>query len=208
MGCCPRGSSVRGFLQARILEWVAISSSRGSSWSRDRTCISRVSCIGRRNFFLLPLSRLWSPDTCICITESLFYAPETSTTLLNKHERKKVKVAQSCPTLWDPMDCIVHGILQGRILKWVAFPFSRGSSQTRDQTQVSLIAGGFFISWATRDMGRCPLSGWESSLSLPVCQAFSPPTISFKIYTESNYYLPPPLVTPNRYQRLLSESVQ
>ena len=45
----------------------------------------------------------------------------------------------------------VHGILQARILEWVAIPFSRGSSQPRDQTQVSRIAGGFFTSWATRE---------------------------------------------------------
>ena len=51
----------------------------------------------------------------------------------------KVKVAQSCPTLCDPMDYMVHGILQVRILEWVAFPFIRGSSQPRDQTQVSCI---------------------------------------------------------------------
>ena len=62
----------------------------------------------------------------------------------------KMKVAQSCPTLCDPMDYTVHGILQVRILKWVAFSFSRGSSQPRDQTQVSPIAGGFFTSLATR----------------------------------------------------------
>ena len=43
----------------------------------------------------------------------------------------KVKVTQSCLTLCDPVDCIVHGILLVRILEWVAFPFSRGSSQTR-----------------------------------------------------------------------------
>ena len=49
----------------------------------------------------------------------------------------KVKVTQSCPTLCDPMDYTVHGILQARILQWVAFPFSRGSSQPRNQTQVS-----------------------------------------------------------------------
>ena len=49
----------------------------------------------------------------------------------------KVKVAQSCPTLCNPMDyAVVYGILQARILDWVAFPFSRGSSQPRDQTQV------------------------------------------------------------------------
>ena len=44
----------------------------------------------------------------------------------------KVKVVQSCSTVCDPMDYTVHGILQARILEWVAFPFSRGSSQPRD----------------------------------------------------------------------------
>ena len=53
---------------------------------------------------------------------------------------------QLCPPLCDPMDCIVHGILQARILEWVAFPFTRGSSQARDQTQVSHTPGGFFTS--------------------------------------------------------------
>ena len=63
----------------------------------------------------------------------------------------KVKVAQLCLTLCDLMDYMVHGSLQARILEWVAFPFSRGSSQPRDWTQVSHIAGGFFTSWATRE---------------------------------------------------------
>ena len=49
------------------------------------------------------------------------------------------------------MDYTVHGILQARILEWVAFLFSRGSSQPRDQTQVSRIAGRFFTIWATRE---------------------------------------------------------
>ena len=56
----------------------------------------------------------------------------------------KVKVTQSCLTFCDPTDYTVHGILWARILEWVAFPFSRGSSQARDWTQVSHIAGGFF----------------------------------------------------------------
>ena len=59
----------------------------------------------------------------------------------------KVKAAQSCPTLCNTMDYTVHGIFQARMLEWVGFPFSRGSSQPRDQTQVSGIAGGFFTSW-------------------------------------------------------------
>ena len=60
----------------------------------------------------------------------------------------KVKVTQLCPTLYDPMDYTVHGILQVRILEWVVFPFSRGVSQPRDQNQVSHVTGRFFTSWA------------------------------------------------------------
>ena len=62
-----------------------------------------------------------------------------------------MKVAQSCPTLRNPRDYIVHAILQARILECVAFPISRGSSQPRDWTQVFCIVGGFFTSWATRE---------------------------------------------------------
>ena len=66
------------------------------------------------------------------------------------------KVAQSCPTLCDPMDCnllgfSIHGILQTRILEWIAISFSRGSSQPRDRTQVSLFGGRHFNLWATRE---------------------------------------------------------
>ena len=46
----------------------------------------------------------------------------------------------------------VHGIFQARILEWIAMPSSRGSSQPRDQTQVSRIAGRFFTSWDTREV--------------------------------------------------------
>ena len=76
----------------------------------------------------------------------------------------EVKVAQLCPTLCDPKDVTVHGILQARILGWVAFPFSRGSSQTRDRTQVSHIAGRFFTSWATREAQAQQLVSWLTGL--------------------------------------------
>ena len=59
-------------------------------------------------------------------------------------QKVKVKVAQLCLTLCDPMDCIFHGILQAKILEWVAFPFSRESSQPSNRTRVSCIAGRFF----------------------------------------------------------------
>ena len=69
-------------------------------------------------------------------------------------------IAQSCPTLCDPVDCSppgypVHGILQARTLEWVAIPFSVGYSQLRDQTQVSCIAGRCFTIWATREVHIC-----------------------------------------------------
>ena len=67
-----------------------------------------------------------------------------------------VLVAQSCLTLCDPMDCSlpgfsVHGILQARLLEWAAIPFPGASSQHRDHTWVSYIAGGFFPIWTTRE---------------------------------------------------------
>ena len=62
----------------------------------------------------------------------------------------EVKVAQLCPTLPNRVDCTLHGILQARILEWVAVPFSRESSQPKCCTKVSRIAG-VFTSWATME---------------------------------------------------------
>ena len=71
-------------------------------------------------------------------------------------EKKESEVAQSCPTLCDPMDCSlpgfsVHGIFQASVLEWVAISFSRGSSHPRDWTQVSHIVGRCFTLWASRE---------------------------------------------------------
>ena len=74
------------------------------------------------------------------------------------------EVAQSCPTLCDPMDyslpgSSIHGIFQARILEWGAISFSRGPSQLRDQTQVSCIVGRCFTVWAT---GESIYSYWKN----------------------------------------------
>ena len=68
----------------------------------------------------------------------------------------KVLVTQLCLTLCDPMECSpqgssVHGISQARMLEWVAISSSRGSSQPRARTRVSLIKGRFFTNWTTRE---------------------------------------------------------
>ena len=72
-------------------------------------------------------------------------------------QNMKVKVTQSCPTLCDPMDYTVHEILQARILEWVAFPFSRGSSQPRDPAVVSYTDGRYFF---------LPIESYEGSPKL------------------------------------------
>ena len=85
--------------------------------------------------------------------------------------------------LCDPVDYTVHGILQARILEWVAF--SRGSSKPRDWTQVSHIAGEFFTSWATREaslikikkkknqgLGKCALFSYPWTIGLYFLKAF------------------------------------
>ena len=84
-----------------------------------------------------------------------------------------------CPTLCDPMDYTIHGILQARILEWVAIPFSKGFSQPRDQTQVSRIAGRFFTNSDSKasaqnvgDPGSIPGSG-----SSPGGRAWQPTTV-------------------------------
>ena len=126
MDCSPRGSPVHSISRARILEWVNISFSRESSQARDWT---HISFTGRQT---LSLGRLltWS-----------------------------VKIAQLCLTLCDPVNCSppgssVHGILQARIMEWVAVPFSRGSPQPKDGPQVSRIAGGFLTIWATWEIKK------------------------------------------------------
>ena len=69
---------------------------------------------------------------------------------------KRSKVAQSCPTLCDPIDCSlsgssIYGIFQARVLEWIAISFSRGSPLPRNRTWVSRIAGWRFTFWATRE---------------------------------------------------------
>ena len=100
---------------------------------------------------------------CVCNWVTLRYS-RNSHNIVNQlcvcaHVHVCVLVAQSCLTFCDPMDCSlpgssVYGIFQARTLGWVAIPFSWGSSQPRHWTRVSCIAGGFFTSWATRDLEK------------------------------------------------------
>ena len=107
-------TTVHGILQARILEWVALSFSRGFSQPRAQ---ARVSHIVDRRFTV--------------------WATRKSEPIRLLKKWKSLSLVQLFVTT-------VHGILQGRILEWVDIPFFRGSSGPRSQTQFSCIAGGFF----------------------------------------------------------------
>ena len=115
MDCSPPGFSFRGILHARILEWVAIPFSMGSSRPRGQAW---VSCITGR-FFTTCATReaRWSTHGCVL-------------------------VSQSHPALHSPVHCSppgspVHGILQTKILECVSISFSRGSSRPGDRTPIS-----------------------------------------------------------------------
>ena len=103
------GSSVCGIFQARILEWVVISFSRGFSWPRNQICEPTSSTLA-----------------ILCL------------------------VTQSCPTLCNPGSS-VHGDSLGKNTAVGCHALLQGSSQSRDQTQVSCIAGKFFTVWATTE---------------------------------------------------------
>ena len=138
---------VHEILQARILEWVTFPFSRGSSQPRDWTQVSHIwsrfftswamreaqeywSSLARFQWIFPTQESNWGLLHCRWILHQLSYQGSPKCEV-------KVKAAQSCPTLCDPMDYAVHRILQARTLELGAFPFSRESSQPRDWMQVS-----------------------------------------------------------------------
>ena len=108
-----------------------------------------------------------------------------------------------CPTLCDPMNCspqdsTVCGILQARILEWVAIPFSRGSSQPRDQTWSSCIAGGFFTTEPPASRHTIssfsmhgPGSTHDFALLPTPAAIFFPPLLSLELQTHPTAQMKP-----------------
>ena len=130
------GSSVHGIFQAKVLEWGAIAF---SVYIHISLLFGFSSHLGYH--------KVW-------VEFHVLYG-RFLLVIYFIHESES-EVAQLCLTLCDPVDCSLpgsslHGILQARILEWVAISFSRGSSQLRDRTWVSCIAGRHFNLWATRE---------------------------------------------------------
>ena len=139
------GSSVHELSQARMLEWIAILFSKGSSWSCDGT---QISCISGK-FFII-----WDAR----------YAAAAAAKLL-----------QSCPTLWDPIDgsppgSLVPGTLQARTLEWVAISFSNAwkwKVKVNSLSSVQLLATPWTAAYqAPPSMGFSRQEFW-SGLPLP-----------------------------------------
>ena len=209
MNCSPLGSSVHRISQTRVLEWVAISSSRGSSRPSAQIHITCISCLTGRFFITEPpgntdclVAVCWlsyseargipvpqpgiyptSPPLqggflttgppgkslphCIFTPNSLhwlLFLPGLAVWLASRLFDGLMGVVRKGGsyhmgpwewkwsrrvTLWTLCDSSVHGILQARILEWVAISFSRGSS--RDRTQVSGNASRLFTVWATKE---------------------------------------------------------
>ena len=139
----PPGSSVPGILQARALEWVAISFSNAWKW---RVKVKSLSCV---RLFTTPWTAAYQAPLSIGFSRQEYFttsAPE-----------KESEVTQSCLTFCDPMNyslpgSSLHGIFQARVLEWVVISSSRRSSWPRDRTWVSSIVGRYFASWATSEV--------------------------------------------------------
>ena len=126
--CSLPNSSFHGIFQAIVLEWIAISFSRVSSLPRDWT---RVSRIVDRCFTVRATREVWERKwKWKSLSRVWLFAP---------------------PWNCSPPGSTVYGILQARVLEWIAISFSRVSSWPKDHPWVSCIAGRFFIFWATRE---------------------------------------------------------
>ena len=130
------GVSTETESMAHSLPWYIQAHQNACAWMLHPWWSAHTSCVSSHGVVCVVFSRQVPPfswvlsslfSCCVCL------------------------LGQSCSILCDPRDCSLpgssfHGILQARILEWVAMPFSRGSSQPRDQTQVFCIASGFFAS--------------------------------------------------------------
>ena len=173
MDCSPPGSSVHGIFQARVLEWGAIAFSGVEGWKCVNVLLCYYQLLGKQrdkqrqrrilcwtdlyvffHFFLLELM--------ICSCSIVGFCTKTADLLscclyiISLCEMKVKWMWKLLSCVCDPMDCSppgssVLGILQARILEWVAIPFYRGSFRSRGWTQVFCVEVKFFTVWATRE---------------------------------------------------------
>ena len=148
----PPGSPTPGILQARTLEWVAISFSKAWKWK------VKMKSLSRPRLLATPWTTAYQAPPSMGFSRQEYWSgvPLPSPSGGASGNLNEMLVAQSCPTLCDPTNCSpsgssIHGVLQARIVEWIAISFFRGSSQPRDQTHVSPTGRWILYHWATRD---------------------------------------------------------
>ena len=107
MDCSPPGSSVHGTFQERILEWVAISSFRGSSWPRDQTHVSCVFCIGRQILCTWAPRKLWLGmvfSLCIIFISCKDHSQDLSQHQGQRDKTFEIPVPGSCPVYRETVE--------------------------------------------------------------------------------------------------------
>ena len=144
------GSSVHKFIEYILVVFVNMYLQRYSHACNQGVCLCGEVhvCTGMciemcTSVFVGEFTYLFE-NVFICVSSVGIFTPFLG--VWHIEMKVKGKVVQSCPILYNPMNYTVHGILQTRRLERIAFPFSRRSSQLRDRTQVSHIAGRFFTS--------------------------------------------------------------
>ena len=157
----PPGCPIPGILQARTLEWVAFS----NAWKWK----VKVKSLSRVRLLATPWTATYQVPPTLGFSKQEYWSgmplpsPQVALVLKNSPANAEdISESESCSVVYDSLQ--PHGLYspwnhQARILEWVTFPFSRGSSQPRDWTQVSRIAGGILTCWATREAQEY-WSGW------------------------------------------------
>ena len=152
----------------KSISWTnegAIQATQSFNWVEGgrfsvQMCLMWICLVPEAARWAMKVCWLWTVPYFVCLLSSHSWAWVSRSPDFNTWKgEKSVLVAQSCPTLCNPMDCSppgssVHGIFQARILEWVAIRFSRESSQPRDRSPVSRIVGRSFTAWATKEVGR------------------------------------------------------
>ena len=129
----PPGSPIPRILQARILQWVAISFSNAGKWKVKVKSLSHV------RLFVTPWTAAYQAPPSIGFSRQEYWSGLPLPSLLQMLNRVQLFATRSKPGE------------QARILEWIVIPISRGSSQPRDWIWVSCIARRFFIIWAVRE---------------------------------------------------------
>ena len=154
MDCSLQGSSMHGIFQARMLEWVAISFSKGSSQPWDPTPVSRISV---RRFTIWATKEAHGSRSVVSDSlrpHGLWNSPGQNTGVGNLFLLQGIFLTQGLNPGLPHCTWILYQLSHEgnpRILEQVACPFSSESSQPRGWTRVFCIAGGFFTNWAIRE---------------------------------------------------------